>query len=306
MTTRALGPTAGLDWIRRAINLGAGNPRAVFGGAALFFVAIMGAAIVMSLVLGLFAATLQPGGTASLALSLAITLPLLLLAACLMVGYLRIIDAVEGGRPASAGDTFAGFADMQTSLRAFGLLLALVVVQNALLAGIVAVFSPGLAEWYVELMQAQSSGEPPTSLAMTPPEGSGLAIFLVMVLMLLVYAVQSIGLGQVALAGRSVGGALADGFSGAIRNLLPLLVLVLLAVVAAIVAGIVLLLVAMVIGLLASLLGNWIAFVLGVPLYVAIVLAMVVVSFGVMYHMWRDITGGGTAPPPLPADSVEL
>jgi hypothetical protein len=31
-----------------------------------------------------------------------------------------------------------------------------------------------------------------------------------------------------------------------------------------------------------------------------------VVSFGVMYHMWRDITGGGTAPPPLPADSVEL
>lgn len=306
MTTRALGPGAGFNWIRRAINLGAGNPRAVFGGAALFIVAIMGAVILITLVLGLFAATLQPGGTASLVVSLLVTLPLLMVAACLMVGYLRVIDAVEGGRPASAVDTFRGFADMQTSLRALGVLVVLVVVQNALLAGIVAVFSPGLAEWYVELMQAQAAGQPPTAAAMTPPEGSGLAILLVTVLTLLIYAVQAISLAQVALAGRGIGGALTDGFSGALRNLLPVLVLVLVAIAAAIVLGIALLLVALVIGLLANLLGAWIAMVLGIPLYVAVVLAMVVVSFGVMYHMWRDVTGGNTTDTTPPADTVEL
>ncbi|MCR6664005.1 MAG: hypothetical protein NVV60_12860 [Luteimonas sp.] len=305
MTTRALGPGAGFDWIKRAINLGAGNPRAIFGGAALFFVAIMGVVIVMSMVIGLFTATLQPGSTAALALSLLVTLPLLLVAACLIVGYLRTIDAVESGRPATATDVLKGFSDMQTSLRAFGLLLALAVLQNALVAGIVATFSPELGTWYAQIVQAQASGQPPTQLPQLPA-GSGTVSILISLVMLLVYAVQSIGLGQVALGGRRFGGALADGFSGAIRNLLPLLVLAVVVIVAAIASGLVLLLVAAVIGLLAKLLGGWIAILLAIPLYVAIVLALVVVSFGVMYHLWRDVAGGGAAVPPLPEGSVEL
>lgn len=305
MTTRALGPGAGFDWIKRAINLGAGNPRAIFGGAALFFVAIMGVVIVMSMVIGLFTATLQPGSTAALALSLLVTLPLLLVAACLIVGYLRTIDAVESGRPATATDVFKGFSDMQTSLRAFGLLLALAVLQNALVAGIVATFSPELGTWYAQIVQAQASGQPPTQLPQLPA-GSGTVSILISLVMLLVYAVQSIGLGQVALGGRRFGGALADGFSGAIRNLLPLLVLAVVVIVAAIASGLVLLLVAAVIGLLAKLLGGWIAILLAIPLYVAIVLALVVVSFGVMYHLWRDVAGGDAAVPPLPEGSVEL
>jgi hypothetical protein len=306
MTTRTVGPAAGFNWVRRAINLGAGNPMAVFGGAALFLVAIIGAAIPLSLLVGVFAANLQPGGVAALLLSLAITLPILLLAACLMVGYLRVIDAVEGGRPASALDTFRGFGDLQTALRAFLLLLALAVVQNALIAGIVMVFSPGLAAWYAELMQAQASGEPPTAMAMTPPDGSGFAILLAMLMALLVYAVQSIGLCQVILRGRGLGAALSDGATGAVRNLLALLVLAVVAIAAAIAAGIALVLVALVVGLLSNLLGSWIAVVLGVPLYIVLLVAVVVVSFGVMYHLWRDVAGGPDAAAPLPADSVEL
>lgn len=305
MTTRALGPGAGFGWIKRAINLGAGNPQAIFGGAALFFVALMGAAIALSMIIGLFTTALQPGGTASLALSLLVTLPLLLVAACLIVGYLRIIDAVEGGRPASAIDVFKGFTDMPTSLRAFGLLLALAVLQNALVAGIVAAFSPELGAWYMQIVQAQSSGQPPAQLPQLP-SGTGTASVLIMLVMLLVYAMQSIGLAQIALGGRSFGGALADGFSGAIRNLPPLLVLAAVAIAAALAFGLVLLLVAAVIGLLAKLLGAWIAIVFAIPLYVAVVLALVVVSFGVMYHLWRDVAGDSQPPPSLPEGSVEL
>lgn len=305
MTTRALGPGAGFQWIRRAANLGAGNPKAIFGGAALFFVAIFGAAIALTVVLGLFAAATQQGGVASMVLSLLVTLPLLLVAACLIVGFLRLIDAVESGRPASALDAFKGFADMPTSLRAFGLLLALAVVQNALVAGIVAVLSPELGEWYVKVMQAQANGVPPDQLAQLP-SGTGGATVLITLVMLLVYAVQSIALGQIALRGAGFGNALSNGFSGAIRNLLPLLVLLVVVIVAAIAFGLALLLVAAVIGLLAKLLGAWIAVLLGIPLYIAVVLALIVVSFGVMYHLWRDITGADDSVPPLPVDSVEL
>lgn len=306
MTTRGLGPGAGLDWIKRAINLGAGNPRAIFGGAALFIVAIMAAAIVLTLLTGLLATTVATAGAASMAVSLLLTLPLLLVAACLMVGYLRLVHAVESGRAASPLDAFSGFSDMQTSLRAFALVLVLAVLQNAVLAGFVTLFSPGLAEWYMEVMQMQAAGQAPDPATMVLPDGAGMVMLLVTLLALLVYAVQAIGLGQLALGGRSVGGALSDGFSGTFRNVLPLLVLVLLGIAAAVVAFLGLLLVALVIGLLAKLLGGWIAILLAVPLYIAIVLALVVVSFGVMYHLWRDVTGGAVAAPGVPADSVEL
>src|SRR5688500_11912826 len=111
MTTRALGPGAGWSWLKQAINLGSQNPMAIFGGAALVFVVVIVVAIVLGILMGTTATTLQTGGAASMTLSMLITLPILLVMAGLLVGYLRIIDAVEQNRPASAANVFAGFAD---------------------------------------------------------------------------------------------------------------------------------------------------------------------------------------------------
>ena len=49
-----------------------------------------------------------------------------------------------------------------------------------------------------------------------------------------------------------------------------------------------------------------IAVVVGIPVYLLLVLVMVVVSFGVMYAMWRDICGEAPAAEAPRDDRIEL
>lgn len=290
MTTRTMGPAAGWRWLMAAVNLGGSNPKAIFGGAALLLAVVFAAAIVLSILLAL---VMPQGGAGQMLGSVVVTLPLLALMAALMVGYLRLIDAVEGGRPATAGQVFAGFSDRGAWLRSMGVLVVLALLQYLLIGGGVMLVAPEAGSWYLENM---SSPTPvgPEQVAEMPP-GFGRLLAVVMVVGVLVYAAQAIALGQVALRDRGLGGALGDGASGAIRNVLPLVVLMLVGLVAMLVIG-------MVLGLLAVLFGGLaggsttamiIAAVIGIPVYLLLVLAMIVISFGIMYAMWRDICGGG-------------
>lgn len=295
MTTRALGPGAGIAWLKQAVNLGRNNPKAVFGGAALLLLTIVVLAIGLSVLVGLLQAALKPGPGGSMALGLVVMVPILLLLAALMVGFLRLIDAVENGRDARASDVFAAFRDTGTSLRAIGFVVLLAIVQNVLIVALVGLLAKGVGSWYLQNMQASVAGAaqaPMTSL----PDGFGIAFIVVLVISLFGYAVQAIGLGQIALRRSSVGSALADGVSGAAKNLLPLLVLAVVVVAACIVLALGIALLAMLIGVLAKIAGVWLAVVLGVPLYIAAVVAMYVVMFGVMYSLWRDVSGDGEAP----------
>lgn len=293
MTTRALGPAAGWGWLKQAINLGGHNPKAIFGGAALILVTIVAIAIVLSMALGGAMAAMQPGSGASMGLSLVITVPILLVMAGLVVGYLRVVDAVEHGRPASAVQVFSGFSDWPTAARTFGFMIVMVIAQNLLMAGLVMLIAPEVGTWYMQTVQMQASEQAAPQMPALP-EGFGAAFAVFWIVGMFGYAVQAIGIGQIALARRGVGGALGDGVAGAAKNLLPLLVLLLIAIVAAIVAGLAVVLLMFVVGLLAKAVGVWIAFLIGIPLYCAFLLAVIVVSFGVMYFMWRGICGDGT------------
>jgi len=295
MTTRAVRPGAGIAWLKQAVNLGRNNPKAVFGGAALLLFTIVALAVGLSVLVGLLTAAWNPGSGGAMALSLLVMAPILLLLAALMVGYLRLIDAVENGRDARASDVFAAFSDTSTSLRAISFVVLLTIVQNVLIVVVVGILAKGVGSWYLENVQASMSGAaqaPITSL----PEGFGIAFIVVLVIGLFGYAVQAIGLGQIALRRSSVGSALADGVSGAAKNLLPLLVMALVAVAACIVLALAIGLLALLIEVLAKVAGVWLAVVLGVPLYIAALLAMYVVMFGVMYSLWRDVSGDGEAP----------
>lgn len=292
MTTRTMGPAAGWRWLMAAVNLGGNNPRAIFGGAALLLAVVFAAAMALSILL----AMLMPGGAgAQMAGSLLVTLPLLALMAALMVGYLRLIDAVEAGRPARATQVFSGFADRSAWLQATVILVVLALLQYLLMAGGVMLVAPDAGRWYLENM-ATATAVTPDQMADMPP-GLGRMLAVLLVVGVVTYAAQAIALGQVALRKRGIGGAIADGAAGAVRNVLPLVVLMLLGLVAMLVIG-------MVVGLLAVLFGGLaggstvamvIAVVVGIPVYLLLVLVMVVVSFGVMYAMWRDICGDGSA-----------
>ena len=290
MTTRTMGPAAGWRWLMAAVNLGGSNPKAIFGGAALLLAVVFAAAMALSVLLAL---VMPEAGGAQMAGSVLVTLPLLALMAALMVGYLRLIDAVEDGRPATATQVFSGFADRGAWMQAVVILVVLAVLQYLLMAGGVMLVAPDAGRWYLENM-ASATAVTPDQVAEMPP-GFGRLLAVVMVVGVLTYAAQALALGQVALRNRGIGGALADGAAGAVRNVLPLVVLMLLGLVAMLVFG-------LVIGLLAVLFGGlaggsgaamMVAMAIGIPVYLLVVLVMVVVSFGVMYAMWRDICGDG-------------
>lgn len=305
MTTRAVGAGHGWRWLARAANLGGHNAAAVFGGAALMLAAVIVVAVVLALLVGGAQMAAKPGAAASMAMSFVIFLPLMALICALMVGYLRLLDAVEGGRPARATDVFSGFRDTGTVARAFGFVVLLAILQYLVMGGLLALLAPDFGNWYLAVMQASAAGAPPPDPG-TMPSGFGSAFGAIMIVSLLVYAVQAIGVGQIALRGRGIGGALGDGVSGSLKNVLPLLVLLLVCLGVAIVAGLAVFLVAMLIGLLGKLAGMWLAMLLAIPLYLVAMLVLYVVMFGVMYFMWRDICTDGAQPPALPGDRVEV
>ncbi|RZA20354.1 MAG: hypothetical protein EOP93_06140 [Lysobacteraceae bacterium] len=290
MTTRAVEVGAGIGWLRRALDMGRSNPRAIFGGAALLLVTLFAGAIGLSLLLVLAASALNADPTTSLVVSLIVGLGVVVLMAAMMVGYLRLIHAVEQGRPASAVDVFAGFTDMAASGRAIGFMLLLTIAQYVLIIGLVSVFAHEFGTWYIENLKTSMSGQPTVPMT-SLPEGFLTAFVLMAVVGLLSYAVQAIGLGQIANGGSGIAGAFADGVAGAAKNIIPLLVFLLLLLVAGIVLTLVVVLLGAIVGVLAKILGMWLLALIGIPLYLAFLLAMMVVMFGVMYFVWRDICG---------------
>ncbi len=305
MGTRAVEVGAGIGWLKRALDLGRSNPRAIFGGAALLLATMFAGAIGLSLVLVLVAAALDADPTASLAVSLIVGLGIVALMAAMMVGYLRLIHAVEQGRPASAADVLGGFTDMAASGRAIGFMLLLTIAQYVLIIGLVSVFASDFGSWYVDSLKASMSGQPPQPMTALP-QGFGTAFVLMMAVGVFSYAVQAVGLGQIANAGVGIRGAFADGVAGAARNLLPFLVFLLLMVLACIVLVMGVALLMTIVGLLAKVVGMWLLVLVGIPLYLAFLLAMMVVMFGIMYFVWRDICGDGSDADASHGDVIEV
>lgn len=302
MTTRAVGAMASIDWLKQAVNLGRSNPRAIFGGAALLLLTMLAGAIAMSLLMVLGATALQADPTGSVAVSLVVGFAIVAMMAAMMVGYLRLVHAVEAGRPARATDVFAGFADIAASGRAIGFMLLLTIAQYVLIIGLVSIFAHDFGAWYIDNLKTSMSGQPAPPME-TFPEGFWVAFVLMMAVGVVSYAVQAIGLGQIANGRGGIAAAFADGVSGAAKNLLPLLVLFLAMVLAAIALAIALGVLVMLVGLLGKLVGNWLLLLVGIPLYLIFLVSMTVVMFGLMYYVWRDICGSDR--PVAPANAGE-
>jgi hypothetical protein len=279
-----MGPMAGFRWLMNAINLGRNNPKAVFGAAAL--------SMLLMLVPSLLTVPLQMTGTQSagrMAAVIAISMLFGLLLAPLYGGLLSIIDAAERGRPAKATDVFAPYRAGGGAVRMIGFALGMLVVYAAIVAIVLGVVGTGIIHWYTEVLAAQAA-KSTTMPAL--PAGFGTAVALFAVFWLLVMGVYAVGFGQVALAGRSPLAALKDGFVGSSKNLLPLLMLVVGLFVAWIAVALAVIVLVGIAALLAKLVGAWVLFVVAVPVYIALILALYVVMFGVMYFMWRDVCGG--------------
>lgn len=298
MGTRTVAPLAGIGWLKNGIKLGRDNPKTVIGGAALALVVLMVLVVPVLLLQVLAQTRLGITGIPATALSLLPMVVVVVLSAIFMVGFLRLLDAAAHGRPVGATEVFSGFRDLGGSLRVAALMLLVMVANYALLLALALVFAPDFIAAYMELLQ-QGTGTGTNEQASSAVLEQIWIVFALMApVSLFFYAVQAVALGQVALGGRGVLAALGDGFTGAARNAVPLLLFAVLAIIAGLVFGLLIALVAMLLGFVAGLVGTWLQvtlLVLAVPAYIALMVALYALMLAVMYCLWRDVCGGRDA-----------
>jgi hypothetical protein len=291
MTTRAMGPFAGFGWLSRGMSVAFNHPKPVFGGAAVLLVlCLLPTLVTMPLQLH----SLQGGTPPSPAtfggiMVVAVLFGLLIVP--VYAGFLRVIDAAARGRPAHALDVFQPYRQGE-ALRLIGYGLVVVFSYIVILGIVMAVAGSGIVHWYMQVMTAQATHQPPPAL----PHGFWTVAALLTLLWLFMIGFYAISLGQVALGRRSVLNAIGDGLLGALKNLLPLIGFVLAFVITWIVLLIVIGIAFLICALLARFIGAWLMFVLVVPLYFAMMLFVFAIMFGAMYHLWRDVCDDGTAP----------
>lgn len=290
MSTRSRGPLAGFGWLKNGISLGFRHPRSIFGGAAFLMLALLLPSLPTFLIQFHLLSVGTPQSPAILVWYMAIGFLCGLLIVPLYAGYLQVIDAADHGLSARARDIFKPYRQGE-ALRLIGYGLALIAVYIVMLGIIIAAAGRGIASWYMQVLTAQVNHQPPPGL----PPGFGIAMALLTVMGLFMVGFYSVSLGQVALRRRDVFKAIGDGLAGALKNLLPLLVLAVSLVLAWIVVSIALVIVVGLLALVARFVGAWLMFVLIIPVYVALVLVMFAVMFGVMYYLWRDVCGDDSA-----------
>ena len=301
MHTHTMAPGAGWSWLKQAINLGRNNPRALFGAAAL----LMLVALVPS-VAQVIAQRFFPGTQAMLWIFGISVVVMLFVYPLLIGGFFRVIDATERGRPTHATALFDTFhaGPLRGRLIGFGLLMFAIYIL--VFGAILASFGGDVASWYMQVLAATQQATPGTPPVLpAAPAGLGTVFGLGMLLMMFLGGVYSIGFGQVALTERSVGGALADGFAGTLKNVLPLLVLAVVSLFGMLVVAIVLGLGLALLMALGSLVHPLLGMLLALPVYLAFLVAMYVVMFGVMYFLWRDVTAAGAPTSPSQASGFE-
>lgn len=306
MTIRNVGAGHGWKWLVQAVNVGRGNPRAVYGAIAL--VALL--ALLPSMLQLLLQVVFGLDAQGQLMVIGATSLVSILVYPLLIGGVIRVIDAVENGRPAQPADVFSTFSAGAGAGRLVGFGLLMGVLYIATFYALVSLFGDGVPEWYIEVMtlsqdmsaQGGASGDTP-ALPM-PPAGIGPLMALGLLVGIYYATVYAIGLAQVALGGRAVTAAFRDGLAGALKNVLPVMVVAAISMAGGFALMLVFGLLVVMITVVASLVHPALAGLLVLPLYLVLLLVLYIVMFGVMYAMWRDICGpdapvaGGAAPPP--------
>ena len=290
MSTRSRGPLAGFEWLKNGSSLGFHHPKSIFGGAAILLVALLLPSLPTLLIQFHVLGAGTPQSATTLVGFMLIGVLLGLLIVPLYAGYLQIFDAAEHGLAARALDIFKPYRQGE-ALRLIGYGLALIAIYIVMMGIIIAAAGGGIASWYMQVLAAQANHQLPPGL----PHGFGIAMALLTVLGLFMMGLYSVSLGQVALRRRGVFNAIGDGLAGALKNLLPLLVLAVSLILAWIVVSIALAIVVGLLALIGHFVGAWLMFVLVIPIYIALVLVIFTVMFGVMYYLWRDVCGDDSA-----------
>jgi hypothetical protein len=290
MTTRTTSPLAGIGWLRNALNLGGRDPRTLLL-AALCIVGVSLLPQVVTLPLQL----LYPNNMPVLVGVMAFSLLVGLLLSPVFAGFLQVIDAIENGRPARARDVFAPYRN-GVAKPVIGFSLLLWVLYAAMFVVMALSVGPEVRDFYVKAIQVGQPTQLTPAQAQVFMGGFLRAVAIGIVFGILISGLWTIALGQIAIARQRVLPSFVDGLAGTLKNLPAILVLIVVLFLLAIAVMIVFAILAVILGLIGKLVGEWMSFVLLVPLYLALMLGMYVLTFGLAYNFWRDVCGGTAQP----------
>ncbi|KRD31382.1 hypothetical protein ASE35_15370 [Lysobacter sp. Root916] len=289
----------GVQWLVQAVNIGARNPRAVFGAALLFIATLYTLALlfVLPFAAGIRdAATGAPDPARMLTTMVPLFLMLVFVLPILLGGLMHVIREAEAGRPVRARDLFAPFR-----LRKAGPLAMLGVIQIVLaaLSILLVVVLAGDDYWtdYMTAMRTVMSGGTPV---MPEPNHPGLMMAVQLLFNYFTYTLLLLCIPLILFSGTglvdAVKASLRASVSNVAANLLAGGLFMAGTLVAALIVGI--------LGLLAALIGSLIHPLLGallsVVLYAGFGAAILVVLVGGSYLAWRDTFGDEDAPTAKP------
>lgn len=296
MQVRKVPVSQGLAWLRAAVDLGARNPKAVFG-AALLFIAVL---YLLAAVLGVVAATLTGDGKAapSGALFMAIFVPLfigmMVLMPILIGGLMHVIREAESGRPVRARDLFAPFhTGRAKGLAALGVLQIVLAILGGVL--MVAVAGPNYWEQYLDAMRAAMGGAMPVM----PEPKNPLLLFLVQIAFnYFTYAIMLLSVPLVLFSGTPLVEAVRASLRASVQNIGANLFAALLFVVGVILAGIAVTLVALLANFIGGLLHPTVGTALSMVILLGFASVLLVVLAGGAYLAWRDTFEPPRSPTP--------
>lgn len=302
MDIRRLPASQGLVWFRQAIDLGAKNPRAVFGAAALAIIALYAAVLGLALLMGVLlaggkAAGQPPGIGLLMAVVLPLTLAVMLLVPVLLGGLMHVIRETEAGRPARARDVFVPLRSGNGRRLAW---LGLVQVALAVLGGVLMVAVAGSDYWrdYLQAMQAAMQGGTP---AVPQPQNGGLLFLVQLVFNYFSYGLMLFAIPLMLFSGNSLADALRNALRASVRNVGANLLAGLLFVGALVLAAVVVALLASLLGVLGSAIHPSLGALLMMLTMLGFAGVVLVLVVGAAYLAWRDTFGDAGLPPTAPA-----
>lgn len=305
MNIRKVPAQNGIDWLRRAVNVGGRNPRAVFGAAALFFVTLYAVAALAVLPV---ASRLQGRSSLSLGESLAAGVPLLVVLAIatpiLLGGLMHVIDQVEKGGEARARDLFAMFRHG----RAPGL-MGLGFVQVALnMAGVLLVVVAAGPDYVLDSIRAvQGAME---GKVVTPREQPNVLLLMLLQLVNLLLNYLSVALmllcvPLIVLSRMGLAESLRVGLRASVVNLAPNLLGGIVFAITVIVAVVMVTLVSAVVGGLAAFVHPVLGGALALAIWLAFAVVMLVVAVAASYFAWQDMFATDASAPGTPPAHFE-
>ncbi|RDZ26463.1 hypothetical protein [Lysobacter silvisoli] len=293
----------GVQWFVQAINIGARNPRAVFGAALLFIITLYALAVLFMLPV---AASMGEGAApdpkqlfpvvAALFLMLVFVFPILL------GGLMHVIREAEAGRPVRARDLFAPLRTRKAGPLA--LLGAIQIALAAIGVALVAVLA-GDDYWsnHMTAMRNAMNGAVPV---MPEPQHPLLMMLVQLLFNYFSYALLLFCVPLILFSHLGVGDSLKAALRASVSNIAANLLASGLFVAGMLAGTLVVALVGLLVGVIGALIHPALGAILSLLVYAAFGSAVLVVLVGGSYLAWRDTFGDEAAPTPPPSSNTHI